>query len=101
MAGITDVNIVLGQADSIKEVHNVRKEQLEMNQQFIAQEATDKKIEEKVKVQELDTEDRVEIKGDQEGNENREGKEGKKDSQGDKKGGKSKLSKGTLINIKV
>jgi len=101
MAGTTDVNIILGQANSIKEVHNVRKEQLEMNQQFIAQEATDKKIEEKVKVQKFDTEDRVEIKGDQEGNENREGKKGKKNSQREKKGGKSKLSKGTLINIKV
>ncbi len=99
MAGTTDINIVLGQGNSIKEVHNVRKQNLELNQQFVAQKAEEEKKEDKSKVQEFDTASRVEIKGDE------EKKKGPKDN---KKGPKkretkeeSSLSEGRLIDIRV
>jgi len=47
MASTGDINIVLGQGSAIKEVHNVRKQSLELSQQFVAQRTEVKKKEEK------------------------------------------------------
>jgi hypothetical protein len=44
MASTTDMNIVLGQGNAVKEVHNVRKQNLELNQQFVAQQTEEKKV---------------------------------------------------------
>ena len=61
MASTTDMNIVLGQGNAVKEVHNVRKQNLELNQQFVAQQTEEKKKEDRVKVQEFETAKRVAI----------------------------------------
>jgi hypothetical protein len=66
MSGLTDTNIVLGQGNAIKEVHNIRRHDLELNQQFVAQKTEDKKKEEKLKVRDFETENRIEIKDDEE-----------------------------------
>lgn len=66
MSGLTDTNIVLGQGNAIKEVHNIRRQDLELNQQFVAQKAEGKQKEEKSKVQDSETGNRIQIKNDEE-----------------------------------
>ena len=101
MASTTDMNIVLGQGNAVKEVHNVRKQNLELNQQFVAQQTEEKKREDKVKVQEFETAKKIGIEEDEE-------KKKKKGSGQDEKGSKkeqseeaSNLSEGNLIDIRV
>ena len=60
MPGTADLNIVIGQGAAIKEVHNVKKQNLEMSQQFVAQKEEDKKKEDKSKVQKFAPGNRVE-----------------------------------------
>jgi hypothetical protein len=100
MAGTADMNIVLGQGNAVKEVHNVRKQNLELNQQFVAQQTEEKKREDRVKVQEFETAKKVGIEKDEE--------KKKKGSGQDEKGSKkeqseeaSNLSEGNLIDIRV
>ena len=99
MSGTTHMNIILGQGNAIKEVHNVKKQNLEMNQQFVAQNSEDIKKEDKSKVQEFETKNRIEAEKD---------KEKQKDQKGNKKKSKNKnqkeqisLSEGNLIDIRV
>ncbi|MCD4715481.1 MAG: hypothetical protein K8R45_01920 [Desulfobacterales bacterium] len=66
MSGLTDTNIVLGQGNSIKEVHNIRRQDLDLNQQFVAQKTEGKKKEDKSKVQDFETGNRIELKNDEE-----------------------------------
>ncbi|UCG64978.1 MAG: hypothetical protein JSW12_20635 [Deltaproteobacteria bacterium] len=101
MASTTDMNIVLGQGNAVKEVHNVRKQNLELNQQFVAQQTEEKKTEDRVKVQEFETAKKIGIEEDEE-------KKKKKGSGQDEKGSKkeqseeaSNLSEGNLIDIRV
>ena len=99
MSGTTHLNIILGQGNTIKEVHNVKKQNLEMNQQFVAQKTEDIKKEDKSKVQESETKNRIESEKD---------KEKKKDQKGNKKKSNNEnqeenrnLSEGKLIDIRV
>lgn len=99
MPGSTDMNIILGQGTAIKEVHNVKKQNLEFNQQFVAQNTEDKKKEDKSKVQEFEKSNRIDIKKDKE---KKKGKKGnKKDSKKKKQKEKINLSEGKIIDITV
>ncbi len=105
MASTTDMNIVLGQGNAIKEVHNVRKQSLELNQQFFVQKTEDKKKEDRSRIQEFDSSSRIEIKADEEKEKEKEGRPGSEDKE---KGSRkehseeeSDLSGGSLIDIKV
>ena len=100
MTSTTDINIVLGQGNAIKEVHNVRKQTLELNQQFVAQETEEKKKEDKAKVQGFRTENRIEIKGDEEKKSNDSGYN-KNDSKNEKLEEEQDISEGNLIDIKI
>ena len=64
MTTTADMNIIVGQGTAIKEVYNVKKQNLEMNQHFVAQHAEDQKKEDKSKVQEFDKSAKIEIKSD-------------------------------------
>ena len=101
MSSTSDMNIVLGQGNAIKEVHNLKKQNLELNQQIVAQETEEKKKEEKSKVQEFENSYRVELKDDKE----KKNKEGPKDNKkGSNKEGpeeESDLSDERFIDIKV
>lgn len=104
MAVTSDMNIVLGQGSAVKEVYNVKKQNLELNQQFVAQETDQKKKEDKFKIQESEPGDRAEIKEDEE----KENKKDLMDSKQDKKESKNKgtkeessLAGGRLIDIRV
>ena len=101
MAGTTDMNIVLGQGNAIKEVHNIRKQSLELNQQFIAQKTEDEKKEDKSKVKEFDTGNRVEIKADEEKKKKGDSQDNQKESKKEKIKEEPNVSEGNLIDITV
>ena len=103
MASTTDMNIVIGQGNAVKEVHNVRKQSLELNQQFVAQQTEQKKKEDRVTVQEFESPQRISIEEEEQGE-----KRDKKNFGGDQRDSKEKQSgeesdqpEGSLIDIKV
>ena len=101
MAGTSGMNIVLGQGSAIKELHNVRRQSLDMNQQFVAQNMDEKKKEGRQKVEEFEDGHKIETKDDQEeGGEGglRHEQKGKERKQGE---GESGMSQGNLIDIRV
>jgi len=99
MSATTHMNIILGQGNTIKEVHNVKKQNLEMNQQFVAQQSEDIKKKDKSKVEEFETKNRIEIKKEKEKNKDQKGN--KKKSNNENQEEKRKLSEGKLIDIRV
>ena len=99
MSGTTHMNVILGQGNTIKEVHNVKKQNLEMNQQFVAQHSEDTKKEDKSKVQEFETKNRIEIKKEKEKNKDQKGNKKKSNDEDQKE--KINLSEGKLIDIIV
>lgn len=99
MSGTTNMNIIIGQGSTIKEVHNVKKQNLEMNQQFVAQNSEDIKKEDKSKVQEFETKNRIEAEKEKEKQKNQKGKKKKQDNKNKKE--KKSLSEGNLIDIRV
>jgi hypothetical protein len=101
MASTTDMNIILGQGSTIREVHNVRKQNLELNQQYIAQESEAKKKEDRSRVQEFDAENRIELKGDEEKKKKKRSRDGKRRSKQENREEEPLLSEGSLIDIKV
>jgi len=101
MAATTNMNIILGQGNAVNEVHNIKKQNLEMNQQFVAQETEGKKKEDKTKVQKFEAADKVAIHEDKE-------EKGKKDLKNTSKRkpkrkikGKSASPEGNRIDIRV
>jgi hypothetical protein len=99
MSATTDMNIILGQGNAVKEVHNVKKQNLEMNQQFVAQKSDDLKKEDKSKVQEYETNNRIEIKKDKERKKGH--KRHKKNKDTEEQENKLNLLEGNVIDIRV
>ena len=99
MSTTTDMNIILGQGNTIKEVHNVKKQNLEMNQQYIAQQTDDLNKEDKSKVQEFETDNRIEIKKDKE--RKKDQRKRKKNKDEEKEENTLDLSEGNVIDIRV
>ena len=101
MAATTNMNIILGQGNAINEVHNIKKQNLELNQQVVAQETDGKKKEDKTKVQKFDASDKVAIReDDQEKGDKEHKKKRKRAIKGEPKG-KSVTSGGNRIDIRV
>jgi len=101
MATTTDMNIVLGQGNAVKEVHNVRKQNLELNQQFVAQQTEEKKREDRVKVQEFETAKRVAIEEHEEEKNKGGSEQDRKRSKKEQSEEASNPSEGNLIDIRV
>jgi len=102
MSGTADMNVILAQGDTVREVQNIRKQVLEQGQQSIVQKSEDQKKESKAKVQDSQPGDKIEIRSDGErrGGLRREKKLGKGvPSESDEKDSVS--SSGNLIDIKV
>jgi len=95
------MNIIIGQGTAIKEVHNVKKQSLEVNQQFAAQNTEEQKKEDKPKVQKFDKKSRVEIKSEKEKENKKRQKDNQKGSSGEKLEDELGFSEGNIINIKV
>lgn len=101
MAATTNMNIILGQGNAIHEVHNVRKQTLELNQQFVAQETEGKKKDDKEKVQEFEEADKVAIHEDEEEKDKKKNKDKRKGSKERKARRASPASGGNRIDIRV
>jgi len=79
MSGMTDMNIVLSQGTAVKEVQNVRKQSLDLNQQYVVQDAEIHRKEDKKKVPEPKPGDQVEINKENQMKNMKERKEGQND----------------------
>ena len=84
-----------------KVVINVKKQNLELNQQFAAQETEDRKKEDKQKIKDLRKGDRLEVKGDEEKSPGEDPGNKKKDSKKKKSGKKIPSLEGSLLDITV
>jgi hypothetical protein len=65
MSTLSDLNIVLGQGEAIKEVYHVKKQHLELGQQVISQKAEHDKQQERSRVRDAGTENRIGPKEDE------------------------------------
>jgi len=102
MAGTANMNIVIGQGNAVKEVHNVRRQSLEMNQQIAAQHTEEKKKEEKAKVDTFETRNKIEVKDEDEKQEGKTSlKKKKKSDENNEKEGAPISSEGQLLDITV
>lgn len=101
MAATTNVNIILGQGNAVNEIHNVRKQNLELNQQFVAQETEGKKKEDKAKVQKFEAADQVVMQEDEEKKDKKETKDKRKRKAKVQTREKSASSGGHRIDIRV
>jgi hypothetical protein len=101
MASTADMNSILERSDAIKEVHNARKQSLELNQHFVAQRAGDKRKEERASAQGFEAENRIEIKDDEKNNDKGGTEENKNGSKRKQSSEESDLSEGTFIDIKI
>ena len=99
MASTTDMNIILGQGSAIKEVHNVKKQNLEINQQFVVQHIEDKKKEDKDKVQDFEKSNRIDMENDKEKKKGQ--KSNKRGAKKEKQEEKNNLPKRNIIDITV
>ena len=101
MTSTSNMNIIMGQGTKISEIHNVKKQNLELSQQFVAQKAEDEKKKDKTKVQRFGTQSRIEADKEKQ-------KQRKEKGEGDKKGARDnapkdqfKTAEGSLIDIRV
>lgn len=101
MSITNDINIVIGQGTAIKEVHNVKKQNLEINQQFIAQETDGKKKEKKSKVQESEAENKIAASRDDDEKKNKDQERKKRGSAKEEKVEDTNLNEGNIIDIVV
>ena len=101
MPGTSDMNIIVGQGTAVKEVHNIKKQNLEINQQLVAQETESQKKKAKSKIQKLEHGDKVKIKSDQEDRSKEEKKNKKKGLKRKKTDDELKMNASNLIDIKV
>ncbi len=69
MAGNSNINMVIGQGHAVKEIYNVKKQDLEVQQQTSIQESIKKNREDKTKIQKTGNDTKIQVKGD----ENRKG----------------------------
>ena len=101
MSSSADMNIVLGQGSAVKEVHNIRKQQLDLNQGFVQQDAEALKNRQRVSVQDFDNQNKVEIrKKKKKDHREQRKKKAKTSSEPDRQEG-FEATKGSLIDIKV
>lgn len=101
MTTTSDMNIIVGQGTAIKEVHNVKKQNLEVNQHFVAQDSEGQKEKEKTKVQKSDKKDIVEMKSDKDNKNKKKRKDKKKDAGSETLQEEISYSEGNLIDITV
>ncbi|RPH51310.1 MAG: hypothetical protein EHM85_07215 [Desulfobacteraceae bacterium] len=101
MSGTTNMNIVLSQGTAVKEVHNVRKQSLDLNQQYVVQHAEILRKEDKEKVPEPRLDYKVEINKDNQMKNMKDRKEGEKDCEEETPDEETEPSGDHLIDITV
>lgn len=99
MADTANLNIILSQGNAVNEVNNIRKQSLELNQQYVVQHAGIRKKKEKEEVPKPSSGSRIDVKNEK-GNENR--KEFKKGDPGKNRTEEdAEADSGQLIDIVV
>jgi hypothetical protein len=93
------MNIVLGQGSAIKDVHNTKKQNLEVNQQCVVQHVEDKKKEDKNKIQDFEKSNRINIEKKKEKIKGK--KNNKRGSEKENQKEKNNLLQTNIIDIKV
>jgi len=93
------MNIILGQGSAIKEVHNVKKQNLEVNQQCVVQHVEDKKKEDKDRVQDFEKSKRINMENEKEKKKGK--KSNKRGSEKEKQKEKNNFLQRNIIDIKV
>ena len=93
------MNIVLGQGSAIKDVHNIKKQNLEVNQQCVVQHVEDKKKEDKNKIQDFEKSNPVNIEKKKEKIKGK--KNNKRGSEKENQKEKNNLLQTNIIDIKV
>lgn len=103
MSITNDMNIIIGQGTAIKEVHNVKKQNLELNQYFTAQETDDEEKERKFKVQEFEAENKIVASRDEDEKKNKDQKSKKRKLSKEGKGKVEDINQpeGNIIDIVV
>jgi len=101
MGSSTDMNIILGQGNAIKEVQQVRRDHLELNQQGVSQQAEARKKHEKSRVQTFDAKERVTLRPDEEKKRQERNREGEKRKPKKRESEGSEYAEGDFIDIKV
>ncbi|MBA3037556.1 MAG: hypothetical protein FP814_13825 [Desulfobacterium sp.] len=101
MSSSSNINSILSQSTAIKEIHNVRKQSLELNQQYVAQHAEIRKEEDKRKVLESNAGGHVEIGNENERNKMKSKNQEKTNSSKDTAENESKPSDEHIIDITV
>jgi hypothetical protein len=101
MSSYSNINSILSQGTAIKEIQNVRKQSLELNQQYVVQHAQTQKKEEKNKVSESNAGGHVEIGNENERNKMNSQNEKKRNSSNDNLESESKPSEQHIIDIMV
>jgi hypothetical protein len=99
MSSTTNMNIILGQGSAVKEVHNVKKQNLEVNQQCVAQHVEDKKKEDKDKIQDFEKSNRVDMENDKEKKKGK--KSNKRGAEKEKQKQKNDFLQSKIIDIRV
>ncbi len=64
MTGDSNMNLVISQGTAVKEVFNIKKQTLEVQQQTGMQERIEKNREEKTKIQKTDSDTKIQVKDD-------------------------------------
>ena len=101
MASDTNLNIVLGQGHAVKNIYNVKKQNLELQQQFAAQHTEVKEKRKKEKVMKFSADNNVQVKEEHTRERRKKSKSSRKKSrsEGNQETGLEK--EGSLIDIKV
>ena len=99
MSSTTNMNIILGQGSAIKEVHNVKKQNLGVNQQCVVQHVEDKKKEDKDRVQDFEKSKRINMENEKEKKKGK--KSNKRGSEKEKQKEKNNFLQRNIINITV
>lgn len=101
MAGTTNMNIVLSGGSAVKEIHNTRKQSLDLNQQYVVQNAESRKKKDKEKIQEVKADNRIEIGKEKENKNKGEKKQQESDPKADGAEDKAASLSDRLIDIVV
>ena len=99
MSSTTNMNIILGQGSAVKEVHNVKKQNLEVNQQYVVQHVEDKKKEDKDKIQDFEKSNRIDMEKDREKKKGK--KSNKRGAEKEKQKQKNDFLQSKIIDIRV
>lgn len=101
MASDTNLNIILGQGHAVKNIYNVKKQNLELQQQFAAQHTEVKEKRDKKKVKKFSADNMVQEKKENAREQRKRSKASRQGSQAEDKMETGPEKEGTLIDIKV